>query len=238
MFLLHFIGGRSQSSRSACLICSSRRSLISIPPHSANQLTKKLPCLSWLPLSPICSCAISPLNGRLSRVTPTRPPTHPKKSSTVFILPSESLKCCKSLPCDFRDHGIVGGIGRGGRSLLALIKDQKDQFFGVFPLGCLHRGGRGKVPQGWLQLGTTRTSACELGCPALTICKQVQVATRARDVGMRKGLQENCCCFILRIQGRAASVCRQGMFLQFLSMHDASVVNVQVLEQAFYCPDL
>lgn len=96
MFLLYFIGGWS---RSACLICSSRRSLISIPPHSANQLTKKLPCLSWLLLSPICSRTISPLNGRLSGVTPTHQPhTLPQKnpplSSFCPLNPSSIVGRC------------------------------------------------------------------------------------------------------------------------------------------------
>lgn len=175
MFLLYFIGGWS---RSACLICSSRRSLISIPPHSANQLTKKLPCLSWLLLSPICSRAISPLNGRLSGVTPTHQPhtLPPKKSSTVFILPSESLQYCRSVPCDFRVRGMVDGIRQRRRSLLALIRDQNSVFLED---ECLYRGGGG-FPGDHCCLGPPlrRHPVNSAPPPDLRICKQVQVATR------------------------------------------------------------
>lgn len=134
MFLFCFIGRRSQLSRSARLICSSRRSLISIPPHSANQLTKKLPCFSWLPLSPICSRAISPLNGRLSRVTPPQPPpTHSPKKILLHCLHSavripQVSRCCPLI------SGMVdwwmGSDGEGG--VCCRSSGTRDLFFGVF----------------------------------------------------------------------------------------------------------
>lgn len=149
MFLFYFIGRWSQLSRSACLICSSRRSLISNPPHSANQLTKKLPCFSWLLLSPICSRAISPLNGRLSCVTPP-PQPHPPTPQKILHCLHSAIRIPQVSRCPLIS-GIVewwmgsdseGGVGRrssGTRSIYISV------FWVFFPWEkeeCLHRGKR------------------------------------------------------------------------------------------------